>query len=108
MDVFRYIGSLGSLLAWLIGAGIALRMAQDLGLHRELNISSGEEGKACTSPVDAESWRRMFLNCYISDKFPLKLFSRKDLWLIENSGCSASSLGDRSPFTMSILATRAG
>jgi hypothetical protein len=44
---------------------MAFRMAQDLGLQRDPEDNNG------TSLVDAESRRRVYRNCYLSDKSPL-------------------------------------
>jgi len=65
---------------------MAFRMAQDLGLHRNPEDCSTEEGNIRTSLVDIESRRRMHSTCYISDKSPLAASLVFVLQLTQSSG----------------------
>jgi hypothetical protein len=50
-------------------AGVALRMAEDLGVHED-HLPPVSTGSSGTPSVDFESRRRMSLTLSISDKFP--------------------------------------
>lgn len=50
--------------------GVALRMAEALGIHEDHLQPPVSTGPSGTLPVDFESGRRMSLTLSISDKFP--------------------------------------
>ncbi|KAF8512680.1 fungal-specific transcription factor domain-containing protein [Hysterangium stoloniferum] len=110
---YREVGIGAMAQAWLY-VGMAVRMAQDLGLHRSADRWS-RTGSELFSEEERQVRKRIWFSCVIMDKYvstyigrPLSIFERdfdtpypvedpkeeNDLWLRDSSPCAGEAISD--------------